>query len=869
VIRLLSRASVTAVCVLATVAVACGQSTNGSPAAQAGVTQRMAEQSDPAQSSATSDPAQNSLPQNPEPQAPEAQTPQPLGPGHPASDNRALNLPRQLLHDQIGMWMSPGRTRLQDATWLVPLVGATAAAFATDSDLSRHLSNAPNTLNRDRHISDYGVYSMAGGVGGLYLLGLLTNNEHQRETGFLSGEAAIDSLAVTELISYATRRERPNVDNANGKFLHGGTSFPSDHAAAAWSIAAMLAHEYPSPFMKFLSYGTATAISAFRITGKQHFPSDVLVGAAIGYLTSQYVYRQHHNPTLSGGAWETPGVHQDGPSHWQAKNMGSPYVPLDSWIYPAMDRLTALGYIHSGFADMRPWTRIECARQIEEASDRIAAEEPGEEEAAKLYGALAGEFDREIRLLGGGNNADLRLESTYTRVNEITGKPLTDGYHFGQTVYNDFGRPEGQGFNNVSGISGWAQDGPFVGYVRAEYQRAPGAAALPLTARQAISLADFSHDIDPPPFPVPPDTPTPSVSQARLLDTYVAMNLCDWQFSYGKQSLWWGPDAGGAMMISDNADPLVMFRINRVTPFKLPSILEVLGPMRVEFFIGQYSGYQFMFTPAGLLGHYGQSLHPQPIVHGERFSFKPTQYIEFGLSRTTDYGGPEYPLTWHTFLRSVFSTDQTNPGAPNKPGSRRSGLDFSYRVPGFRNDLTFYADAFTEHDTISPLVGPDVAAWLGGIYIPRLPGIPKMDFRAEGVYTDPPIGGNVGSGFFYYNPTWISGFTNEGQLMGNWVGREGQGVKVWTSYWFTPRNKLQFEFRHLKVSHEFITSGGTLADGSVRADLLVRSRFSVSAAVQYETWNFPVIAPARQSNVTSSVQVSFWPKRQDAKAADQ
>jgi hypothetical protein len=264
-----------------------------------------------------------------------------------------------------------------------------------------------------------------------------------------------------------------------------------------------------------------------------------------------------------------------------------------------------------------------------------------------------------------------------------------------------------------------------------------------------------------------------------------------------------------------------------------------------------------MFTPQGLVGQYGQSLHPQPIVHGERFSFKPTPNFEFGMSRTTDYGGPGYPLTWHTFLRSVFSTDQTIPGAADKPGSRRSGLDFSYRL---HNALTFYADGFTEHDTISPIVGPDVAAWLGGIYIPRLPKLRKMDFRVEGVYTDPPIGGNVGSGYFYYNPTWISGYENSGHLMGNWVGREGQGVQAWTSYWLTPHNKLQFEFRHLKVSHEFIPNGGTVADASVRADFWARSCFSVSAAVQYEAWTIPVIAPTKQSNVSSSLQLTFWPK---------
>jgi membrane-associated phospholipid phosphatase len=774
------------------------------------------------------------------------------------TQNKVFTLPKAILHDQLGMWTSPFKARLSDATWLVPIGGLTAALFVTDSQFSRHLSNTPDTLLRSKHISDYGAYSMAGGAAGIYLLGLMTHNEHQRETGFLSGEGAIDALIAVEALKYATGRQRPYQDNANGQFWKGGTSFPSEHAAGAFAIAGILAHEYPSPFMKFLSYGMATVVSASRITAKQHFPSDVLVGAAIGYLTSEYVYRNHHNPKIPGAVWETPAIRQARPSHWQSKFFGSPYVPLDSWVYPALEKLAALGYVDSAIVGMRPWTRMECARQIGDASDRITHDEAGDSGVAKVYQELMLEFGREVELLAGGDNAEIRLESAYTRVTGIGGKPLTDGYHFGQTIVNDFGRPEEQGFNNVSGVSGWAADGPFALYVNGEFQHSPSAPALPPLAREAISEADFSHagGLNPP-FPVPPDTPIAGINRGRLLDSYVAMNLSDWQLSYGKQSIWWGPSKGGGIMLSDNADPLTMFRINRVVPFTLPSFLRVFGPMRVEFFIGQYSGYEFMFTPLGLVGQYGQSLNPQPIVHGERFSFKPTRSFEFGMSRTTDYGGPGYPLTWHTFIRSVFSTDQTNPGAANKPGSRRSGLDFNYRI---QNGLTFYADAFTEHDTISPIVGPDVAAWLGGIYIPRLPLIPKMDFRAEGVETDPPIGGNVGSGFFYYNPTWISGFTNSGNLMGNWVGREGQGVQAWTSYWFTPRNKLQFEFRHLKVSHEFINNGGTLADGSIRADVWVGSTLSLTASVQYEAWTFPVLSPTKQANVATSLQLTFWPK---------
>lgn len=781
----------------------------------------------------------------------------PANPEPNETQNTLRGLPMQMVHDQLRLWSSPAKARFPDSTWLVPLGGMTAALLATDSDFSRHLSNSPSTQLQYRHISDYGVYSMMGGVGGLYFLGLISHNEHQRETGFLSGEAAINSVAIAEAFKFATQRQRPFQGNGTGPFWKGGSSFPSVHSTVAWSIAGVVAHEYPGPLMKVLSYGLATTVSVARIGAKQHFPSDVLVGAALGYLVSSQIYTHHHSPDLPGAGWEVPAIHQQRPSEWQPKFMGSPYVPLDSWIYPAMDRLTALGYVDSGISDMRPWTRLECARQIVEASDRMGGDEAEQSEGARIYRDLEREFSNEVNWLGGGNNADFHLESVYMRGTEIVGKPLTDGYHFGQTIVNDFGRPEEQGFNNVSGMSGWASAGPFTVYVRGEYQHSPSAPALPLSAREAIPIEDFSHSIVPPPFPVPPDAPTLAVNRGRLLDTYVAMNLADWQFSYGNQSIWWGPDAGGAMMLSDNADPLRMFRINRVTPFKLPSLFGLLGPMRVEFFLGQYSGYEFMFTPAGLIGQYGESLHPQPIVHGERFTFKPTPNFEFGMSRTTDYGGPEYPLTWHTFLRSVFSRDITNPGAANKPGSRRSGLDFSYRI---RKGVTFYADAFTEHDTISPIVGPDVAAWLGGLYLPRLPKLPKMDLRVEGVYTDPPIGGNVGSGFFYYNPTWISGFQNAGHLMGHWVGREGQGVQAWTTYWLTPRNKLQFEFRHLKVSHEFVPNGGTLADASVRADIWTHSTFSLSALVQYEAWTFPVIAPNRQTDVTSSVQLTFWPK---------
>jgi hypothetical protein len=771
------------------------------------------------------------------------------------------SLPRNLFMDQKNFWTSPFHMADADLHWAVPLVFAGAALVASDTAIEKHVPTDPSTVSHAATASNAGLAAMGGIGAGMFLWGHLAHDDQQRETGLLSGEAGVDAFLDTEIFGYAFGRERPFSGNGRGRFFQGGDSFPSHHAAISWAIASVIAHEYPGPLTQLLAYGAAGGISAARFAGQKHWASDLAVGSALGWYTGRQVFRSHSQyssseiakfGTFSKGD-RTETVREPG-------NMGSPYVPLDSWVYPALDRLTAFGYIHDGFADMRPWTRLECARQIQEASDRIAEDEAQKSEAVRLSQTLRKEFGLELSLLAGGDNAELRLESAYTRSTEIVGKPLTDGDHFGQTIVNDYGRPEEQGFDNVSGLSGWATLGPFAVYARGEYQHSPSAPALPLTAREAIGRADFGSGFAPP-YPIPPDTPASAFNQGRFLDTYVAMNLSDWQLSYGNQSLWWGASQGGPMMFSDNAKPIRMFRVNRVTPFRLPSLLGLLGPMRLEGFVGQYSGYEFMFTPSGLVGQYGQSLSPQPIIHGERISFKPTSNLEIGFSRTTDYGGPGYPLTLHSFLRSVFSTSLLPPGDPKKSGSHRSGFDFSYRIPGLRNGMTFYGEGLAEHDEANPILGPDVAAWLGGIYIPRLPKIPKLDLRVEGGYTEPTISRPViAFGGFYWDGTWLTGFQNAGHLMGSWIGREGEGTQAWTTYWFSARNKLQFGFRHQKVSPDFIPNGGTLADANIRAEFWPRSSFSLSAYVQYELWNFPVIASARQSNVTSFVTFSFWPK---------
>jgi hypothetical protein len=762
----------------------------------------------------------------------------PAGPQTQSYDNSlGPHLLKDFAYDQKAIWTSPGNLRLIDADWLLPLGIVTGVMLATDTETSKHLSSSPSRLKYNTDLSNYGIASMAAAGGGLYLWGHITHDDHKREAGLLAGEAAANSLAATYALQYALGRERPLEDNYQGSFWQGGDSFPSEHSAAAWSIASVIGHEYPSPYVQLLAYGLATAVSASRVDAKQHFPSDVLIGSAIGWLTGEEVYRRHHDPEVGGGDWQTYAESRDETPALKSTSGGSPYVELDSWIYPAIERLAALGYIHSGYLGMRPWTRIECAHLVEEAGDQIAAAgEPDSGEAAQLYDTLEEEFQGDLEALSGGSEKTLRLESLYAGVTGIDGKPLNDSDHFGQTIINNYGRPYQEGFNTDDGFSGYGTAGRFTLYVRGEYQHAPFAPAYSLAARQAIAAADAN--------PLQPPTPFATVNRFTLLDTYVAANIAGWDFAFGKQSLWWGPGDGGALIFSNNAEPIYMFRGSRIAPIDVPLVSRLLGPMKLDFFVGKLSGNEFP---------------PRPLMHGEKISFKPTANLEFGFDRTVEFGGVGRAMTagaiWNSYV-SVKSS--TNYSAFKNPGKRSSGVDFNYKVPFVRNWLTVYADSFAADD-VTPLANPPRAAWNSGLYMPRIPGVPKLDLRVEAGYTDAATTRSISGQFVYYDYFYHDLYTNKGNIMGSWIGREGKGVQAWSTYWFSSRSSLQFGYREAKVAKDFIPDGETVNDGSVKATWWLHNDISLSGSVQYEKWLAPILAPTPQTNWTSSVEFAFYP----------
>ena len=197
-------------------------------------------------------------------------------------------------------------------------------------------------------------------------------------------------------------------------------------------------------------------------------------------------------------------------------------------------------------------------------------------------------------------------------------------------------------------------------------------------------------------------------------------------FSVGKQSMWWGPGEGGALLMSDNAAPFWMLQINRTEPTNVPGLSKFLGPFEASNYFGALDGHQF---PAG------------PYMFGQKVSFKPTENLEFGFTRNDVFGGQGHvPLTFGSFWNSFTSFNDVTPEVKfsrNDPGARHASFDFSYRLPFLRRWLTLYSDSLV-HDDVSPVSAPRRSAVNPGIYLTHFPGLPKLDFRAEAVYTDPP-----------------------------------------------------------------------------------------------------------------------------------
>ena len=569
----------------------------------------------------------------------------------------------------------------------------------------------------------------------------------------------------------------------------------------------------------------------------------------------------------------------------------SPFIPVDSWIYPEMLRLYGLGYVDDLYLGMRPWTLVSVSEMLDEAFDRLSSDTaegvstPAGKEAASIYQAIrhALRQDGPDPCAALGNQAI--VEKVYSSLRIISGTPLRDSFHLGSTVINDYGRPYSKGFNNYSGVSGYVASGRWLLYARGEFEGAPSGAGYSAQIAQVLSGVDGTTYAQPSGDPYPqstiPQGPIASTTRGRFLEAYVAGQALNHVISFGKQDEWLGPGSGGSMADSNNAESFYALHINRIEPLHVPLLSVLTGPFRYEFLLGELHGHTMMPNPLYVPGSAQQNVvNPgNPWVHVEKISFRPTVNLEFGFERTAIFGGKGHsPVTIHTFLKSFFST--SSPSGPEKngredPGARFGSFDFSYRVPFLRNWITLYADGEV-HDDVSPIDAPRRAAWRAGVYLARVPRLPKLDVRFEGVTTDPPKLTSKDGRFMYWEQIEKQGYTNQGQLFGDWIGREDKGGQAWLTYHLSGNEWIQLTARNQKAAKDFIPGstvqtypgstvliegGTTLNDIGIQVEKRLWDDFAVTGSFTAEQWKAPIYLPGQQTVTSTDIELKWYPNR--------
>jgi Capsule assembly protein Wzi len=527
--------------------------------------------------------------------------------------------------------------------------------------------------------------------------------------------------------------------------------------------------------------------------------------------------------------------------------ISSPYVPIDNWIYPALDRLHALGYIDTAYLGLRPWTRLSIAHMLELSADDIDTDTDNYEARELFYAALH-EVEPNPDTVSLFIRPKADLESTYTRLQGISGTPLRDSFHLGQTIINDYGRPYAEGFNNYSGFSTRAAAGRISLYFRGEFQHVPS-----FTGYSQALASYLSDQIDDVPYATNPvqDTipqgPIASVNTLRIVEANLSYHLLGHEISIGKNDHWLSPDMGASMLWSNNAENIYAFEINRVEPLRIPGLSRLTGKFRYDFFVGSLKGHTYP---------------NDPWVHMEKVSFKPTRNLEFGFDRMTIWGGKGHaPITAGSFLHSFFSFQDVSDSekySRNDPGARFGTFDFTYRLPFLRRWVTLYTDSLV-HDNMSPISAPLRSGLHPGIYLARFPEMEHLDLRVEGASTDTVSATKETGHFLYWEAIQRQGPTNKGLLVGDWIGRQGKGGQAWLTYHLSPQENVQLIYRNAKASNDFIPGGTTQNDYSIQICKRVKKDIEIRGAIQHETWTAPIYKVGQQNDTTTAVQITWFP----------
>ncbi len=585
--------------------------------------------------------------------------------------------------------------------------------------------------------------------------------------------------------------------------------------------------------------------AVWRSSRRARRTASLVVALACCLMPTHAQQLQQASPSLLTSPQSEDSSDLDRPA---TDRLGSTNVPMDSWIYPALERLSAMGLVPFQSVSIRPWTRVECRRQVKEAMEILSGQhghyydvsDSIKEEAMRLLPQLERELDDADK----GHEAT--LEAVYAREGTIAGPALTDGFHFGQTWWNDYGRPLQRGSSAIAGYGARATYKRLYFYSRQEMQQSPSMPGITGDRSALFYQLDnvpFNTQDNAPPYPV--TLPAPAYVRQRPLELYAGVAFDGFNLSFGKQEIFWGPTTMGPLAFSSNAEPTYNLRLVATRPRPFPFV-PTWGTYRLDLVFGKLSGHHY---PA------------RPYYNGQKIDLTFGRTLEVSFTRWSILWGVGHPMTLGSLRRNLFSSASTGTdfgyGDRADPGDRKSDFDFRLHVPGLRNYVTLYADSYAD-DELNPIDAPRRVVWSPGIYFPRLPLLPHMDLRVEAASSEE-MSQDEGGTRFFINNQYRDGNTNKGFLLGNAVGRDARAIEGRTGYWFNARTRVEGAYRQTKGGR-MLPGGSTISDGFVNASYAFAPNWTAQVFTQYERFLVPAYMPGSQHNVSARFGLVWTPK---------
>ncbi len=195
----------------------------------------------------------------------------------------------------------------KDWTVFGGIATATTLAFVYDDEIYDFVNNT-FTNSQSNTISQYSdIYGeelfIVPSIALTYGIGAIAKDSRLKNMSLATLQSFIFAEVASAGIKVLTCRERPigansqqltaNCQSWLGPFAtFESTSFVSGHATRAFALATTVAGFYPEKkWVGIISYSLATATSLGRVISKEHWTSDVIVGAALGYFIGRGVVK--------------------------------------------------------------------------------------------------------------------------------------------------------------------------------------------------------------------------------------------------------------------------------------------------------------------------------------------------------------------------------------------------------------------------------------------------------------------------------------------------------------------------------------------------------------------------------------------------